>query len=223
MHLNEAMDEFRRGGVICDVDGTLLDSMPTWHDAGARYLATLGIEAEPNLGDILFAETSETGARYMIKRYGLDQSVPEVAEGINEQMKAFYYNEVMPKAGAADVLQRMKDAGVPMTVATSTDRQCMEPALERLGMLDYFLQIYCCREMDTTKDSPDIFFAAAERMDRKPEDVWVIEDGLYSIRTAKAAGFHTVGIYDSVSEVDQKEIRELTDFYYTNLLEFDLI
>ena len=33
-------------GAIFDIDGTLLDSMPIWENAGARYLATLGIKAK---------------------------------------------------------------------------------------------------------------------------------------------------------------------------------
>ena len=41
-------------GAIFDVDGTLLDSMPIWEDAGKRYLETLGITARPDLGDILY-------------------------------------------------------------------------------------------------------------------------------------------------------------------------
>ena len=36
-------------GAIFDIDGTLLDSMPIWENAGARYLATLGIKAKPDL------------------------------------------------------------------------------------------------------------------------------------------------------------------------------
>ena len=41
-------------GVIFDVDGTLLDSMAIWEDAGARYLRSAGIEPAPDLGKILF-------------------------------------------------------------------------------------------------------------------------------------------------------------------------
>ena len=33
-------------GAIFDIDGTLLDSMPIWENAGARYLATLGIKVK---------------------------------------------------------------------------------------------------------------------------------------------------------------------------------
>ena len=41
-------------GAIFDVDGTLLDSMPIWEDAAARFLAGLGIRAQEGLGDIMF-------------------------------------------------------------------------------------------------------------------------------------------------------------------------
>ena len=37
------------GGVILDIDGTVLDSMSIWQDAGVRYLASQRIEAEPGL------------------------------------------------------------------------------------------------------------------------------------------------------------------------------
>lgn len=40
-------------GAIFDIDGTLLDSMPIWENAGARYLATLGIKAKPDLKERL--------------------------------------------------------------------------------------------------------------------------------------------------------------------------
>lgn len=40
-------------GAIFDVDGTLLDSMGIWKDVGVRYLNSIGVEAEPDLGTIL--------------------------------------------------------------------------------------------------------------------------------------------------------------------------
>lgn len=51
-----------RKGVIFDVDGTLLDSMSIWEDAGARYLKSLGAEPEENLGKILYPMTIEEAA-----------------------------------------------------------------------------------------------------------------------------------------------------------------
>lgn len=46
-------------GIIWDADGTLLDSMEIWEHAPDHYLETLGIEPEPNLGEILFEMSLE--------------------------------------------------------------------------------------------------------------------------------------------------------------------
>ena len=44
-------------GFIFDVDGTILDSMSIWMDAGNLYLNSLGIETYENIGEVLFDMT----------------------------------------------------------------------------------------------------------------------------------------------------------------------
>ena len=141
-------------GAIFDVDGTLLDSMPAWHDAGARFLKTLGIEAEPNLGDILFAETTSSGADYMIRRYHLQMTKDEVAEGIIAQMDAFYRDEVQQKPGAVSLLKTLKEAGIPSVVVTSTEGSCIEEAFNRLDLHQYFRRVFSAQDLHTTKKEP---------------------------------------------------------------------
>ena len=53
-------------GVIFDVDGVLLNSMPVWENLGELYLDHLGIEAEKNLGETLFEMSLEEAADYLI-------------------------------------------------------------------------------------------------------------------------------------------------------------
>ena len=55
------MDEMIRG-VIFDVDGVLLNSMPVWENLGELYLKRKGISAESGLGEILFSMSLEEGA-----------------------------------------------------------------------------------------------------------------------------------------------------------------
>ena len=52
-------------GAIFDVDGTLLDSMEIWEDVGVRYLNSIDIEAEPDLGTVLFTMSIQEGAAYV--------------------------------------------------------------------------------------------------------------------------------------------------------------
>ena len=209
-------------GAIFDVDGTLIDSMPTWHNCGARYLATLGIEAEPGLGDILFTTTSETAAIYLIDHYKLDIGRDEVAKGLAHQMDRFYFEEAEMKDGARELLDRFAEAGTPMTVATSTDRYCIDAVFERLGLTKYFTKVITCPEVGATKAEPLIFRKCAEAMGSEPGMTWVFEDGLYAIRTAAGDGFRTVAVYDSISDSDWPEMKGLADVSVTTLRDFDI-
>ena len=209
--------------MIFDIDGVVLDTMPYWHTCGERFLRSIGIEAESGLGDILFAYTPVTGAEYLIGRYGLDMTVEEVAAGTNRQMRLAYEELAGLKPGARELLEALTAAGIPVTVASSTGRPFLETAFERLGIRKYFLRILSCDDYETTKAEPKIFHEAARVMGTEPQDTWVLEDGLYSIRTARAAGFRTVGIYDDASRADWEEIKKTAERYYPDLLSFDLI
>lgn len=209
-------------GAILDVDGTLIDSMPVWHNCGVRYLKSIGIEAEPGLGDFLFTQTNASGAVYMVDHYKLNLTPEEVADAMSRQMEDYYFNEPQMKEGAEDLLERFAEAGVPMTVATSTDRYLLEGAFRKLGIGGYFKKILSCGEYGTTKGEPFIFNKAAEVLGTEPADTWVFDDGLYAIKTASKAGFMTVAVYDEQSSPDWEEMSMLADKHVNKLTEFSV-
>ena len=72
------------------------------------------------------------------------------------------------------------------------------------------------------KQSPAVYHMAAGYLDRNPEELYVFEDALYAIQTAKLAGYHTVGVYDEESKEDQEMIREEADIYMESFLKADV-
>ena len=208
-------------GVIFDVDGVLLNSMPVWKNLGEIYLERLGIEAEKGLGETLFAMSLEEGADYLIENYGLKQTPGEIIAGLNREVQDFYGRKVPLKEGVRGYLEEFRDRKIPMAIATSGDRANAEAALKRLKVLSYFRAVFTCTEIGSSKSQPDIYYAAALQLDADPSDTWVFEDALHAIRTAKKAGFRTAGVYDRASGRDLAQIRDTADIYLPEFKDFD--
>jgi HAD superfamily hydrolase (TIGR01509 family) len=204
-------------GVIFDLDGTILDSMPIWDKAGEMFLHTLGIEAEPGLARIMFCMSMTEGAEFLKERYHLNLDVNSIIAGINHTIEDFYAYQVQLKDGVEQFLKEMKQAGIKMVVATSCDREVFERALARLKVIHYFDRIFTNTEIGVGKEKPDIYLAAAEHLGTLPKDTWVIEDALYAIQTAKNAGFRTVGVFDASNRENLDEIKTITDIYMQKL------
>ncbi|MEA5058479.1 MAG: HAD family phosphatase [Candidatus Pelethousia sp.] len=208
-------------GAIFDADGTLLDSMPIWEEAGAKYLHGLGVTPETGLATILFSMTLEESAAYLIRRYGLSQTVEETRGGILAVIRHFYETEVSAKPGAQRFLQQLRQRGVPMVIATTGDGALLNAALARLGLRPFFSRIFTCTEFQTSKNSPLIYQLAAKYMDAAPAHTFVFEDVLHALRAASAGGFKTVAVQDKASNGDAEQIRKIADYYMADLLDFD--
>lgn len=200
-------------GAIFDVDGTLLDSMAIWEDAGARYLKSRGIKPEPGLGKILFPMSLEDGVDYVKKNYHLEEAEEELKAQVLKQVQMFYEEEVKLKPGAKQLLEKIYAAKIPMIVATSSDKAQIQAAFTRLGVIDYFREIWTCTEAGAGKDKPDIYFQCAQKLGSSPEHTLVFEDALHAAQTAKKAGFLLAGVYDTFSAEGQEELKALSDVY----------
>ena len=197
---------------IFDFDGTLFDSMFFWDSVGEIYLRSLGLEARPSFREDIRAMSLYQAACYVRKEYELPISEDQIMTGINKTLEHFYIHEVLPKPSVMEFLERMKKAGIPMCIATATDRYLIEAALRRCGMEHYFEAIFTCGEIGHGKDEPVIFQKAMEHFGADRSNTIVFEDAIHAVQTAKADGFTVAAVYDS-SEKRQDEILELADCY----------
>lgn len=221
---------------IFDVDGTLLDSMPVWHDLGARFLLSKGIEPAPDLQKKLYPLSLKEAADYLSRYYPSAGSPDAILNSCLAMLRHFYLKEVLPKPGIPALLKELSLQKYPMVIATSGDRQLVKGALNRLGLLSYFSAILTCSELNTTKKEPVIFMQALKILEKRlissdsspescgspsillPREVLVFEDSLLPVRTARAAGFSTLAVEDPSSGSDREEIIRTANWYVRDFL-----
>ena len=189
-------------GAIFDMDGTLLDSMSIWETIGADYLRFCGIEPRPDLRERIRNMSLPQAARYYQSAYGLRKSEEEILAGVNGMLARFYREQAALKPGTAGLLESLARRGV-----------------ERVGIRSRFECIFTCSESGG-KDAPHIYEAALRRLGTPREQTWVFEDALYAVRTALAAGFPVVGVFDR-HERDTAQVARLSNLYVKNLAELE--
>ena len=198
---------------IFDMDGTIIDSMSMWINLGKDYLTLKDVKFPKNLNEILNSMSMTESINYFKDKLGIKDSSDKIMFDINKFIKYKYKYEVQLKPYAKKYISRMKSNGITMCIATATPVELAEAALARLDVIKYFSFIVCCDEVGVGKAKPDIYYLALKKMGASIGDTMVYEDADYAIKTAKNAGFYTVGVYDEVSCKSKEEMNLLCDEY----------
>ena len=197
---------------IFDMDGTLVDSMGHWKHLEYEFLETKGVTEDINevLKEIQHM-TIPAAMAYFIDRFGFEGTVDSLTDEFNALMAAHYASDVEVKPGVVTYLDKLHAQGVKMCIASATSVPLVTICLERLGLRKYFEFLLSCVDVNASKDKPDVFMEAARRLGGTPAETAVFEDSLVASTTAKAAGFHVVGIYDKYSAHNWQAIKHLAD------------
>ena len=142
-----------------------------------------------------------------------------IADEFNQMVEHRYLNEFPAKRDVLPFLEKLRSLGIPMCVATATDRYLAEAALKRLDMFQYFRFILTCTEVGHNKNEPVIFEKACSGLQVPKEHVIIFEDSLHAIQTAKNAGFYTVAIQEDSVSADEPKIKQLADQFVHNFAE----
>ena len=182
------------------MDGTLIDSMPYWNTLSPDYLASRGItRSTEGLVERLRTMTMPEACVYLKREYELPESPEELLKELNGVMRRHYEEEKKKKKGVRQHLELLTQQGAELCVVTATALPLVRLCLERLGVVRFFSFLMSCEEVGCGKDSPDAFLEAARRLGADPHEIYVYEDSLTALRTAKEAGFKTVAVYDPYS------------------------
>jgi HAD superfamily hydrolase (TIGR01509 family) len=182
-------------GVIFDWDGVIIDSSRQHEESWERLAAEEGRPLPANHFKLGFGRKNEwilpellrwTDDLHEIRRLSLRKEALYRAIVVERGLSAL--------PGVPEFIARLKEAGVPYGVGSSTHRENIVTILEVTRLTGLFPDLVTAEDVTHGKPHPEVFLKAAEKIRRSPARCIVFEDALAGIEAARAGGMKVVGV-----------------------------
>jgi len=192
---------------IFDLDGTLVDSVyqhvAAWQQAlhaAHIELSVWRIHRRIGMSGGLFTE--------MLLREIERAVTPALLEELNQHHAAAYLSMmkwVRPLPGARRLLEHLTQVGIPWAIATSGRMATARCNLELLGLDPATTVIVTREDVRRAKPDPDLFTAAAQRLNADIESAVVVGDSIWDMLAARRARGLGVGLLSGGYGEDELE------------------
>ena len=179
--------------VVFDLDGVLLDSEQLWDEVREGLARERGGRWHEGAQADMMGMSSREWSVYMHERIGLPEPPEEISAEVVHRMLDRYTRELPLIPGAVEAVERIA-ARWPLGLASSSNRELIDAALEAAGLARYFRVTVSSEEVERGKPAPDVYLEAARRLEVVPAHCAAIEDSQNGIRSAKAAGMRVIAI-----------------------------
>lgn len=178
---------------LFDLDGTLIDSVYqhvlAWREALHEMdieLSTWRIHRRVGMSDglILTALQRETGRK-------LSKEEAERLKRLHNDAFMKRVSQVRPLPGATELLKMLTKLSVPWAIATSGAQERAREAVKVLHAGEN-IQLITRADVAHGKPFPDLFLAAAQRLNAEIEDCIVVGDSVWDLLASRRA--HALGV-----------------------------
>jgi HAD superfamily hydrolase (TIGR01509 family) len=195
--------------VVFDLDGLMFDTEALFFRTASEMLAARGKAFTPEIMRAMIGRRSREVGHLLQTMTGLDEPVEVLLADVRQRFYAEIDTAVHPTAGLFRLLDRLKHAGLPLAVATSSSRSYAERLLVRHGLRERFRVLLGSEDVSRGKPDPEIYTLAARRFDVLPEAVLVLEDSPAGVTAGVAAGAFVVGVPHEHSPADALQAAHL--------------
>ncbi|MEP6671902.1 MAG: HAD family phosphatase [Chthoniobacter sp.] len=188
-------DSSAKWAALFDWDGVIIDSSSHHEESWERlareidrplpeghFQKSFGRKNEAIIPDIL-AWTTEPAE---IRRLSLRK------EALYREVVAERGVEALP--GVRTWLERLRAAGIPCAIGSSTHRENIALSLGLIGLGEFFAAAVTSEDVKQGKPHPEVFLTAAARLGAEPTRCVVFEDAHVGIAAARAGGMKVVGV-----------------------------
>lgn len=187
-------------GVIFDSDGVLVETDEYHYLAWKTIADEEGIDFDRTINNQLRG-VSRADSLAMILKRSKKEYTEEEKKALADKKNGIYLNYIKKlspenlNAHVKETLTGLKEKGIKVAVGSSSVSTAL--VLEKLGIKDMFDAIVTGNDTSHAKPEPDIFLLASTKLNLKPEECLIVEDGVSGIQAGKNAGFVTSGIKEA--------------------------
>ena len=181
----------RPAAVLFDLDGTLVDTVPTRIAAWEAAFAERGIVVD---GERLGPMIGMDGVRLAREILGTGSS--RLAKEVDRRAGALFderNRNPRPLPGANDAVLRLDAAGITWAIATSSRAEQVAASIRALG-LEREPSIVDGSAVAHAKPAPDLLLLAAERLRVSPSACWYVGDSTWDMEAAVAAPMRAIAV-----------------------------
>jgi HAD superfamily hydrolase (TIGR01509 family) len=179
--------------VIFDLDGLLLQTEEVWDEVREALVRERGGRWHERAQADMMGMSSLEWSAYMHDELGLAQTPEEISAEVVQRMADRYRVRLPLIDGAVAAVERLA-ATWPLGLASSSNRELIDLALELSGLAPFFRATVSSEEVERGKPAPDVYLEAARRLGVEPRHAAAVEDSRSGILSAAAAGMRVLAI-----------------------------
>jgi len=189
------MVEFqKKKGVLLDLDGTLIDSMPLHYRCWSETLERFGVSIDIDH----FYASEGTKITDLMERYTGIQEPGTIAELVREKDALFLERfSFRLYEGVKEFLSECTSLGVALGLVTASSAARFHASAPR-SFTEYFSVIITGDSLARGKPHPDPYLAGIRGLDLARGHVLAVENAPLGITAAKAAGLQCVALAQTV-------------------------
>lgn len=182
------------GAVIFDLNGTILEDEDEYGKAFNRVLKSLGVDSKTDYPHEKGIGVKENWLKLLEKYKIKTDKTPEALTKETQEAYLTEIDEVTVRPGFDDFIEKLKDDGIQVALATSNTWEQVDRVLDTVNLQGVFDAVTTCDEVIYNKPDPGIFTITADKLGTERYECLVIEDSASGIESAKRAGMKVVAI-----------------------------
>lgn len=183
--------------IFFDLDGTLVDNLPSLYSAYINFLKDYGIKGNKKEFERLNGPSLNEIVSILKNKYKIDESNKKLFVNYMKKIQ-LAYKKTRPKKQSRQVLETLNKKGYKLALVTSSSRKLVSVLLKQYKWKKFFKRYVFGNEVMRSKPHPDIYRLCLKKTKATIKHTLVVEDSKNGFKSATGAGLNCILLNNKV-------------------------